>query len=321
METPFTQSLGTNKSKIPQKDGDISASSTTETSEEYYKLLSNVQNYFGALAKRSKGNPDFQRELTNMLLFGFLPARRISSTGLDDKIHAPVKKAGRKSKERGSTSTSKRQRLSAELKESLYIPPETVHQAKRLYKDRLILKMASPLMEKLARRYAEATLTKHHVTMKDLADEIGVTEKHVTGLVSRKEFPMILQKYLPVEDAMERHKELMEQDEDLSVAAKMVELAYKAHGVTGEKGEKPKSDFANFLQQINYNYAADNQGAASRPVVEVRESVQNQEQEGADSEIYTEQSPEGVHQDGDESGHYSQGSSDGVLDVEAHPTT
>lgn len=182
--------------------------------------------------------------------------------------------------------------------------------------------MASPAMEKLARRYAEASLTKHHVTMKDLGDEIGITEKQVTAMIQRKEFPMVLQKYLPVEEAMERHKELMQQDDDLGVAAKMVELAYKAHGVTGEKGDKPKSDFANFLQQINYNnYGSDNQGAAVRPVVEVRESVQNQEQEGTDSEVHTEQSSEGVHQERDEPGHHPEGPSDGVLDVEAHPTT
>lgn len=294
MEIPSTPLPGTNELKTPQKDGDTSPTFTSSTSKPYSKTLLTVETYFEELAKRSKDDREFQRELTNMLLFGFTPAQKTSKSGFAKEARIRATRGGRKSKKNGSTSTSSTRTYSPEVVASSFVPPETVHQAKRLFKERLILKMASPIVEKLARRYAEATLTKHHVSMQDLGDEVGISEKHVASIVSRKEFPMVLQKYLPVEDAMERHKELMNQDEDLGVAAKMVELAYKAHGVTGDKGEKPKSDFANFLQQINYNYGADNEGATSRPVVEVRTSVQNQEQEGADSTIDAQQGAERV---------------------------
>jgi hypothetical protein len=160
--------------------------------------------------------------------------------------------------------------------------------------------------------------------MQDLADETGLTIGQAKEIVSKEQFPVVLQKYLPIEETMERHKELMKQDDDLGVAAKMVELSYKAHGKLTPEGKEKKSDFANFLQQINVTNSygtPSNEGEPARPVVEITEPLQNQEQTGADSELDSEQSTDAVFEERDEEGRDSESSPDGVLDPEADSTS
>lgn len=332
MENPTPQ-YGTKNILRPRLDTLLSLDISTLPEKELTEIQSFVLTYFGHLAKLSSGDLDFQRELTNMLVFGFSPIYQSISNGRIESTKSQKKDSTDKEKEFGLTHDSKQQKDSEKRKKepkkeavhlSQFVPPETTKLAKKMWKERLVMKMASPKAEKLARRYAEAICTKHDVSMQDLADETGLTKGQVTDLISKEQFPIILQKYLPLEETMERHKELMKQDEDLGVAAKMVELSYKAHGKLTPEGKEKKSDFANFLQQINVTNtygSSSNQGEPPRHVVEVAESIQNQEQTWANPELDTEQGAEGVFEERDEEGCDFEGSPDGVLDTEAHPTT
>jgi hypothetical protein len=332
MENPIPQ-YGTKNILRPRLDTLLSLDISTLPEKELTEIQSFVLTYFGHLAKLSSRDVDFQRELTNMLVFGFSPIYQSILNGRTESIKLQRKNSTKATTESGKGDISETRKLSnkrkRELKEktvhlSQFVPPETTKLAKKMWKERLIMQMANPKVEKLARRYAEAICTKHDVSMQDLADETGLTKSQVTDLISKEQFPIVLQKYLPIEKTMERHNDLMMQDEDLGVAAKMVELSYKAHGKLTPEGKEKKSDFANFLQQINVTNtygASSNKGEPARHVVEVTTPVQNQEQAGSDSEPDFEQGADGVPETRDEAGRDSEGPSDGVLDTEAHPAS
>lgn len=302
----------------------LSPITSTLPEKELSEIRSFVLTYFGRLANFS--GRELEKELTNMLVFGFSPVRLNTSIEVTDailkrKINSTLYDAITKKRKKPRAKVSKgAEMLERDTRISRYVAPESVHHANKLFSDNLIFKMATPFAEKIARRYAESIMTKHEVSIQDIADDVGATASQVKSIISREQFPVILQKYLPLEETMERHKELMSQDKDLAVAAKMVELSYKAHGKLGDKGEKPKSDFASFLQQINV-YGGTNEGESRQPVVEITKPVQNQNKEGGDSYFQAEQSAEGVFEERNEQGRDIESSSDGDFDSEASSTS
>lgn len=142
---------------------------------------------------------------------------------------------------------------------------------------------------------------------KEIADEVGLTTRQVDSVIRSKNFPAVIEKYLPVDSVIQRHEELMSQSDDLKVAADMVKLGYQVHRVNKE--EDKKQSFTQFLQQIN-NYET------SRPDMEVAEPLQDKVEGREDHQVQTEQSTDAVFEETDGEGHRAEIKTNGDFDVD-----
>jgi hypothetical protein len=141
-----------------------------------------------------------------------------------------------------------------------------------------VLKKSSPRVELMAYEYAKSSLglgepLSKRKFIQAMSEKHNLTTSQVSKAITSKAFESAIAEYLPIDEITERHRELMDQNENLAVAADMVKLGYKVHNVGGEQKE---TKFAAFLQQINNNnYGGNESRTTEGPVVETVEPIQD----------------------------------------------
>lgn len=142
---------------------------------------------------------------------------------------------------------------------------------------------ADPSTVAVAKQVATHLTQGKSFSKKEIMRDAGLpaSTKEFNKLAGKDSFRKVLEVFMPLRGVMERHKDLMEQDDELGVAAKMVELGYKVHGRLKEGNEATQTPFTALLAQISIenNYGG-NSGTIEGQVVEASEPLQNQDETG-----------------------------------------
>lgn len=118
-------------------------------------------------------------------------------------------------------------------------------------------KKPTPKQQRAAKLYAEAILEGKDQSQGEILKQAGYSkaiQKSPDKVTKTDGFQRALEKFMPMASIVERHTELMQQNDHLPTALKAVQDAYDLHNVTSEKGGKP---YMQFIQVIAEQKARD----------------------------------------------------------------
>jgi hypothetical protein len=108
-----------------------------------------------------------------------------------------------------------------------------------------------------AKLMAEAIVSGKDISQAQIVKQAGYgpsLQRTPNKVTKTTGFQKALDQFLPMDNVVKRHKELMHQNDNLPTAMKAVEKAYDIHGVISDKGGS--TPYASFIQLV-VNQAAD----------------------------------------------------------------